>query len=205
MSDPIGDPSSSPSAPATAAAPPPVDASRRRFLGLVAGAGGCALGAAMIGGPLTVTLAPALKGAAPSGPAQWMPIARVDDLQVGAAPTRVVLRATLRDGWLVRENQPIGSVLVQRTAPDTFRVFSASCPHLGCAVAWADDAGAYMCPCHGAVFKEDGALAPKLDGGQSPAKRGLDALEHRVSASGHLEVRWQRFQLDVADKVAVAS
>lgn len=194
MSDPTSDrPNPSAQAP---------DPSRRRFLGLVAGAGGCAIGAAFLVPPLTVTLAPGFKGPEGQAASDWQRIGPTDTFAVGQPPTRVILRADLKDAWLVRKNEPIGSILVQRTAADQFRVYSALCPHLGCAVDWSAESASYVCPCHGAVFKDDGSLAPKLDGGSNPSPRPLDTLEWKV-AGGVLEVRWQRFRSNVADKVAV--
>jgi len=38
------------------------------------------------------------------------------------------------------------------------RVFSASCPHLGCNVAWETSDSVFRCPCHGAVFDEYGQV-----------------------------------------------
>ncbi len=38
------------------------------------------------------------------------------------------------------------------------RVFSASCPHLGCAVNWVGTESLFRCPCHGAVFNPDGSI-----------------------------------------------
>ncbi len=182
----------------------PIAPSRRRFLGAVAGAGTCALGAAVLAGPMTVAVAPAFDAEA-SAAGGWMKLGLLESFAVGAAPTRVVLRATTRDSWLVRENQPIGAVLVQRTADAEFRVFSARCPHLGCSVDWQGEAKAYVCPCHGAVFKDDGGLEPKADGGANPSPRALDTLEWRVSAGATkaLEVRWVKFKANVAEKLPV--
>lgn len=36
------------------------------------------------------------------------------------------------------------------------RVFSASCPHLGCNVVWSAAEEMFHCPCHGAVFSSTG-------------------------------------------------
>jgi Rieske Fe-S protein len=44
-------------------------------------------------------------------------------------------------------------VLSARTGP---RVFSASCPHLGCNVIWDSGEELFRCPCHGAVFNAEG-------------------------------------------------
>lgn len=42
------------------------------------------------------------------------------------------------------------------------------CPHLGCAVPYAEDEGHFHCPCHGSLFDLHG----EVDGG--PAPRPLD-------------------------------
>lgn len=169
---------------------------------MIAGAGTCALGAAFLAGPTVVTVAPGFQSRPDPGAGQWLSLGALDNFAVGAAPTRVILRADVRDAWMVRPHEPIGAVLVQRTAADKVNVFSAVCPHLGCAVDWAGDASAFVCPCHGAVFGADGATKPKLDGGSNPAPRPLDTLAWRV-AGGNLEVQWMRYRSNVADKVAV--
>ncbi|MCG3180771.1 MAG: Cytochrome b6-f complex iron-sulfur subunit [Phycisphaerae bacterium] len=38
------------------------------------------------------------------------------------------------------------------------RVFSASCPHLGCNVMWSPADALFHCPCHGAVFNSHGQV-----------------------------------------------
>ena len=38
------------------------------------------------------------------------------------------------------------------------RVFSASCPHLGCNVMWDAGEGIFRCPCHGAIFNAAGQV-----------------------------------------------
>jgi cytochrome b6-f complex iron-sulfur subunit len=38
------------------------------------------------------------------------------------------------------------------------KVFSASCPHLGCNVMWNEADAVFRCPCHGAVFDPAGAV-----------------------------------------------
>jgi len=38
------------------------------------------------------------------------------------------------------------------------RVFSASCPHLGCNVAWSAADAVFHCPCHGAMFNSEGTV-----------------------------------------------
>jgi cytochrome b6-f complex iron-sulfur subunit len=37
------------------------------------------------------------------------------------------------------------------------KLFDASCTHLGCLVAWDQNEHVFHCPCHGAVFNDQGA------------------------------------------------
>ncbi len=39
-----------------------------------------------------------------------------------------------------------------------FVAFSASCTHLGCLVTWDGGRKAFLCPCHAAVFDENGGV-----------------------------------------------
>ena len=41
---------------------------------------------------------------------------------------------------------------------DGFRAFSAICTHLGCLVRWDGDQKEFLCPCHAAVFDENGRV-----------------------------------------------
>jgi len=38
------------------------------------------------------------------------------------------------------------------------KAFSASCTHLGCLVKWDSGKGQFLCPCHAAVFDENGGV-----------------------------------------------
>lgn len=37
------------------------------------------------------------------------------------------------------------------------KAFDAACTHLGCLVAWDQNEHVFRCPCHGAVFSDEGA------------------------------------------------
>jgi Rieske Fe-S protein len=68
------------------------------------------------------------------------------------------------------------NLVVVRLDADTYRAFSATCPHLGCQVAQVAD-NQISCPCHGSVFRSsDGSVV------QGPATRGLS--ERSVTVSG---------------------
>ena len=182
--------------------------SRRRLLGVLAGLLGGLLGLAAAVGPLGVVLDPLLRRrAAPDagGPEGrgWTSVGPVDRFPVGGPPARVVLKEDRVDAWLREPGVSVGSVLVARLGPEAFRVFSARCPHLGCAVAFRPGADHFVCPCHKSTFALDGALRPHTDGGKNPSPRGLDPLAWRV-AHGHLQVRWVRYRTGSAERVPVA-
>jgi menaquinol-cytochrome c reductase iron-sulfur subunit len=48
---------------------------------------------------------------------------------------------------------------LRRVNADTFIAFSINCTHLGCPVRWLAEANLFMCPCHGGVYYQDGAVA----------------------------------------------
>jgi Rieske Fe-S protein len=62
-------------------------------------------------------------------------------------------------------------VLVTEGGP---RVFSASCPHLGCNVVWEASKGVFHCPCHGAVFDASGQVV------SGPVSAPLNEIEFEI-------------------------
>ena len=68
--------------------------------------------------------------------------------------------------------------VVLQPEPGEFIALSAVCTHLGCVVAWQEQAGEFLCPCHGGRFSAVGqvlggpppspleTLAVELDGDQ---------------------------------------
>jgi len=68
--------------------------------------------------------------------------------------------------------------VVLQPEPGEFVALSAVCTHLGCVVAWQEQAGEFLCPCHGGRFSAVGqvlggpppspleTLAVELDGDQ---------------------------------------
>jgi Rieske Fe-S protein len=125
-------------------------------------------------------------------PDDFLPIGRLDAFPLGEVK-RAEIEAERRDAWTLSPPIPIGAVFVRRTAGG-IDVFSTTCPHLSCDVEWRRDR--FECPCHDSSYGPDGARR----GG--PAQRGLDTLEHRVQ-NGILEVKYQRFRPDTAEKVPV--
>lgn len=48
--------------------------------------------------------------------------------------------------------------VVLQSAPGQFVALSAVCTHLGCVVAWQEQAGEFLCPCHGGRFSATGQV-----------------------------------------------
>lgn len=48
--------------------------------------------------------------------------------------------------------------VILQPSPGQFVALSAVCTHLGCVVSWQDQAGEFLCPCHGGRFSADGQV-----------------------------------------------
>jgi cytochrome b6-f complex iron-sulfur subunit len=55
--------------------------------------------------------------------------------------------------------------VVLQPAPGDFVALSAVCTHLGCVIAWKEQAAEFECPCHGGRFSPEGQVL----GGPPPA------------------------------------
>lgn len=164
---------------------------RRSFLSFLTVAAGAAAGA-LVGVPVVGRLLAPLRPPGDrddeSGAYRSVgPVASFDE----DAPTRVGLAVTVRDGWTVTTQERAAWVV--RTGPDSVRVMSVVCPHLGCAVKWAAQRGEFACPCHRSGFALDGARQ------HGPARRGLDELPTRIVA-GDVQVKWVDYAANVAEK-----
>ncbi len=175
------------------------DLARRTFFARLSMLLGGAVTAALAAGPIAMLLHPVLGTRRANAPDDWTPVGPVSSFMVGAPPRRVVLTEDREDAWLRQPGVPVGSVLVQRQDEAAFTVFSAVCPHLGCAVGYAVSKSCYLCPCHTSSFTLDGALLPHEDGSPNPSPRGLDPLAWRVQG-GQLQVQWVRFKTGTADR-----
>ena len=66
------------------------------------------------------------------------------------------------------------------------RVVSGVCTHIGCTIRWSEQRNRFECPCHGSIFKEDGAVAT------GPAPKPLPWYEVSLAADGRLLVNEHR-------------
>jgi menaquinol-cytochrome c reductase iron-sulfur subunit len=179
--------------------PPPSKPSRaedaeprpaRRTVTLAVVVGSCAIAAATAIPAAAFVAAPiSSKGAA----GRWVRTLRLDQL-VDGEPKRVAIVDDRRDAWTIERGVELGSVWVVKRG-DKVSAFSAVCPHLGCSVNIAPEAGGgFACPCHTSAFAPDGTRK------SGPSPRDLDALATRIE-EGFVAVDFRRFRIGIPEKV----
>ena len=63
---------------------------------------------------------------------------------------------------------------VRHIANNQFQVFAINCAHMDCPVHWFPQSELFMCPCHGGVYYQNGAVAA------GPPPRGLYQYKYRI-------------------------
>jgi Rieske Fe-S protein len=171
----------------------PAGPSRRSFLGLAVGLLGAAV-TVLFGAPAVgFVIHPLRKDPVRHGTGM-IPLGRADRFLPGV-PVRVNVSASLRDAWLRNDGVRLGAVWVVLAAGAAApKVFSATCPHLGCAVDFDGARALFACPCHTSVFALDGAHV------SGPAPRAMDELP-AVVKDGELLVEFHRYRTGRPDRV----
>jgi nitrite reductase/ring-hydroxylating ferredoxin subunit len=152
--------------------------------------------------PLRRRNGPTENGAAPDT-AGFARICPLEALPADGLPHEFVVTADVADAWTRAPAQRVGSVFVARTDTDGkphVTAFTATCPHLGCAVEFDAAEDHFACPCHESGFAKNGE---KLFG---PSLRSLDPLEVKlVDDSGTQEVwvAFRRFRAGIAERTPV--
>ena len=166
----------------------PESPERRSFLGVVTALIGAAI-TAVLGGTIgRYAIAPALLT---SDASEWTAVGLLEEIPNGGPVKRSVV-VSQDSGWGRFNSQRL--VWVIRKGPQ-IKVFSASCPHLGCTIN--ETATGFICPCHGSAWGPNGEKA----GGPTP--RGMDSLDYRVDG-GLLKVKYQHFKEGVSVKEPVS-
>jgi menaquinol-cytochrome c reductase iron-sulfur subunit len=142
--------------------------SRRSFVtGVVAALGGII--SAIVGIPaIGYLISPGLKKRVTD---EWVPIGKLEDIPLDT-PTLSTFTRTSQSGW--ERTATSYGVYVIRHSSRRFDVFSNTCTHLSCRVAWEEEREAFVCPCHDGLFARDGSII------SGPQPRGLDEMEHRI-------------------------
>lgn len=123
-------------------------------------------------------------------------IGEVPDLDAGAAPLRVRVRAPGSiDAWQRHGESAVGAVWLSRQRGELVAL-SAVCPHAGCAIDYSAAERCFRCPCHDSRFTLAGARQT------GPSPRDLDRLpvEER---DGKVLCRLVRFRAGVARREAL--
>ena len=87
-----------------------------------------------------------------------------------------------KNGQILSEQSAIGPVLVIRNpaTPAALSAVNPTCTHQGCLVAWKSERQAFVCPCHAANFKADGAVI------QGPARKALATYTAKIEGNSVL-------------------
>lgn len=119
-------------------------------------------------------LAPLFK----SAPRLWRPVGPVDSFKIDEI-TEVSFEDTSALPWAGETSKT--AAWLNRAGDQEFIAYSANCSHLGCPVRWEAQAKLFMCPCHGGVYYQNGAVAA------GPPPRGLTRYPVRVH-DGQVEI-----------------
>jgi menaquinol-cytochrome c reductase iron-sulfur subunit len=111
-------------------------------------------------------------------PRVWRDVGPVEDFALGST-VQVAFADPSPLPWAGVTAQTAAWLL--RSGEAEFVAFSVNCTHLGCPVRWLEDAGLFMCPCHGGVFYSNGTVA------SGPPPRPLSQYPVRVAA-GRVEI-----------------
>jgi menaquinol-cytochrome c reductase iron-sulfur subunit len=125
---------------------------RREFLTLVCAGMGGAIGV-MVAVPFVGALLAPLTRKTPS---QWRSVGTVNGIGVGETKLVSFVDSSPLEWSGITANT---AAWLRRTGPEQFQAFAINCTHLGCPVRWLQDAGLFMCPCHGGVFYSNGDVA----------------------------------------------
>lgn len=130
-----------------------------------------------------------LLGPLRKNPVRWVKLGPIDDFTRNQQTRLETFANPLAQSWDGATGNT--GVYVRYTGKDSdnrdqFTIFAMNCTHLGCPVTWFPQSGLFMCPCHGGVYYENGAVA------SGPPPRGLYECEWRVR-DGKLEVQAPHF------------
>lgn len=133
------------------------------------------IGALMVLPGLGFVLGPIFRRTSP----KWRDVGKLVDFKPGAT-VLVSFEDPSPEPWAGVTAK--SAAWLRRVNGTEFIAFSINCRHLGCPVRWIDDAGLFMCPCHGGVYYSDGTVA----GGPPPEP--LDRYKVRVR-DGNVEIQ----------------
>ena len=132
--------------------------------------------------------------------AKYIRICPLDTLPADGVPRPFPVVTDVVDAWTHIPNQRVGLIFLSRTDSTDgpqITAFTATCPHLGCAVEFNTGDSQFECPCHASAFTKEGE---KLFG---PSLRGLDPLSAKVETNGEQKeilVAFEKFRTGIAER-----
>lgn len=142
--------------------------SRRDFMNTAIWAIGGFISAAFAIPAVVYVIAPALQK---NQLEEWVRLGSTDKVELGT-PTLFKANIERQTGWIVNEEEI--SVYVLTENGRDYVAMSNICTHLGCRVRWISDQSQFFCPCHNAIFDEEGQVV------SGPPPRPLDRYETKV-------------------------
>ena len=142
--------------------------SRRNFMKAAIAAVGAIVTAVMGVPAVAYVLGPVLRKQSSQ---EWIQLGSAAKVELGL-PTLFKVSVQRQAGWIQNEEE-ISVYLLTENGRD-FVAMSNICTHLGCRVRWISDEGQFFCPCHNAVFDEQGNVV------SGPPPRPLDRYELKV-------------------------
>lgn len=85
----------------------------------------------------------------------WIRLGSVLKVEIGV-PTLFKVKVQQRTGWIVNEEEI--SVYVLTEDGRNYIAMSNICTHLGCRVRWISEQNGFFCPCHNAIFDQEGEV-----------------------------------------------
>jgi Rieske Fe-S protein len=104
----------------------------------------------------------------------WILLGSSAKVELGV-PTLFKATIQRQTGWIVTDEE-ISAYIYTDDGRD-FIAFSNICTHLGCRVRWIDDQQQFFCPCHNAVFDQNGEVVT------GPPPRPLDRFQVKIEDS----------------------
>jgi menaquinol-cytochrome c reductase iron-sulfur subunit len=141
---------------------------RRQFLSVITGAIGALISLALGIPAIAYVIGPALQR---RDTENWIQLGSPAKVELNT-PTLFKARIERQTGWIT--NQEEISVYILTDNGRDFLAMSNICTHLGCRVRWISDQDQFFCPCHNAVFNQEGRVVT------GPPPRPLDRFEVKV-------------------------
>lgn len=152
--------------------------SRRDFMKITTGAIGGFI-ATVVGVPsIAYLISPALRD---DKAGKSVIVAKLENIPIGA-PYPFSFTVTRVNGWERTATAYGGFILRRSDDPQDILVLSSRCTHLSCRVTWSGEAGGFVCPCHDAMFDQEGKVV------YGPPPVPLGHFEHEIDAEGNVSI-----------------